>query len=206
MDGETWVVGLQGLATGLGLIVAIGAQNVHVLRHGIRGDRVLAVVAICALSDLVLIMAGVFGLGEVVLAAPTVLVIVRWAGAAVLAGYGLLAVRRAVRGEHLTLTAESNPRSLSTVVAVTLALTWLNPHVYLDTVLLLGSVAASKGEDLRWAFGVGAGLGSVLWFTALGYGAQLLRSLFARPGAWRVLDSVIAVIMFVMATLLVVDH
>ena len=206
MDAETWLVGVQGLATGLGLIVAIGAQNAHVLRYGIRGEQVVAVVTVCILSDLVLIMAGVFGLGEVVTRSATLLAVVRYAGAAVLAGYGVLAVRRAVAGEHLTLSAESGRRGLGAAVATTLALTWLNPHVYLDTVLLLGSVAASKGTELRWAFGIGACVGSVLWFTALGFGARLLRGVFARPAAWRVLDSLIAVVMVVMAVLLVVGH
>lgn len=199
MDAQTWVAGLQGLGTGLGLIVAIGAQNVHVLRHGIRGDRVFAVLAVCILSDVVLITAGVYGLGRAVLAAPSLLLVARWAGAAVLTGYAVLALRRAIRGEHVDVTPGTTSRSLGALVATTMALTWLNPHVYLDTVLLLGSVAASKGPDLRWAFGIGACLGSVIWFTALGHGARLIRPLFARPAAWRVLDTLIAVIMVAMA-------
>jgi L-lysine exporter family protein LysE/ArgO len=124
--------------------------------------------------------------------------VVRWAGAAFLAGYGLLAARRALRPVGALQVEAATRTPLSTVVATAAALTWLNPHVYLDTVVLLGSVAATQGE-LRWAFGAGAAGASVVWFSALGAGARLLRPVFARPTAWRVLDGIIAVVMVVLA-------
>jgi len=189
---------LAGFAFGLSLIVAIGAQNAFVLRVGLSRRHVAAVVAVCALSDLVLIGAGVAGLGVVIDQHPTVLTIARIAGAAFLVGYAALALRRAARPTVLAVEDERPAVSLAGVVSTALALTWLNPHVYLDTVVLLGSVAAGY-DDLRWWFGAGAMLGSIVWFTALGYGARLLTPLFARPNAWRVLDAVIALVMLVIA-------
>ena len=189
---------LSGLGLGLALIVAIGAQNAFVLRQGLRGEHVVAVVAVCALSDLALIAAGVAGTGALLDRAPGAVQVVRWAGAAFLVGYGALAARRALRPAG-TLLAEAAQRTplLPTVLTAS-ALTWLNPHVYLDTVVLLGSVAAAQG-DLRWHFGAGAAVGSVLWFSALGAGARLLRPVFARPVAWRVLDAGIALVMCLLA-------
>lgn len=188
----------SGLGLGLALIVAIGAQNAFVLRQGLRGEHVVAVVAVCAVSDLVLIAAGVAGTGALLDRVPEAVSGMRWAGAAFLSGYGALAARRALRpaGALRTEAAASTARTPALLTAA--ALTWLNPHVYLDTVVLLGSVAAAQG-DLRWHFGVGAAMGSVLWFSALGAGARLLRPVFARPGAWRVLDGLIAVVMGVLA-------
>ncbi|MGQ7298258.1 LysE/ArgO family amino acid transporter [Quadrisphaera sp. KR29] len=192
----------SGLGLGLSLIVAIGAQNAFVLRQGLRGEHVLAVVAVCALSDLVLIGAGVAGAGAALQAWPPALVVVRVAGALFLAGYALLAARRALRpaeGEAALRTDTTGGRTaLAAALATCLALTWLNPHVYLDTVVLLGSIASTHG-DQRWWFAAGAGAGSLVWFTALGFGARLLRPLFARPVAWRVLDAVIAVVMAALA-------
>ncbi|WP_158371967.1 LysE/ArgO family amino acid transporter [Cellulosimicrobium cellulans] len=191
---------LTGLAFGLSLIVAIGAQNAFVLRTGLRREHVLPVVAVCALSDAALIAAGVAGLGTLVDQHPAVLTVARLAGAAFLLGYAVVAARRALRpGAALTAgDGQEAPRRVWQVVATCLALTWLNPHVYLDTVVLLGSVAGAHGDD-RWWFGAGAVLGSLLWFTGLGYGARLLRPVFARPGAWRVLDAVIALVMAAIA-------
>lgn len=190
---------LTGLAFGLSLIVAIGAQNAFVLRVGLRRAHVLPVVAVCALSDALLITAGVAGLGTLVDRAPAVLTVARVGGAAFLLGYAVVAARRALRpGAVLTAEDGEAPTRVWPVVATCLALTWLNPHVYLDTVVLLGSVAGTHGEQ-RWWFGAGAVVGSLVWFTALGYGARLLRPLFARPGAWRVLDGVIAVVMVLIA-------
>lgn len=197
-----------GLGTGLSLIVAIGAQNAYVLRQGLRREHVPAIVAVCALSDLVLITAGVAGLGALVRVRPGVLTAVAWAGAAFLVGYGLLAARRALRPGSLHPQREAQGAgggaSMRGSVLTCMGLTWLNPHVYLDTVLLLGSVAAGYGTH-RWLFAVGAGTASVLWFCGLGFGARFARPVFARPSAWRVLDSVIAVMMVVigvrMATL-----
>jgi L-lysine exporter family protein LysE/ArgO len=207
-----------GLGTGLSLIVAIGAQNAYVLRQGLRREHVPAIVAVCALSDLALIALGVAGLGALVRVRPGVLTAVAWAGAAFLVGYGLLAARRALRPGALRAAAdgdtaaggaaggggEGRGRSMRGSVLTCVGLTWLNPHVYLDTVLLLGSVAAGYGSH-RWLFAVGAGTASILWFCGLGFGARFARPVFARPSAWRVLDCVIAVTMILigvrMATL-----
>ncbi len=200
-----WIpAALAGL--GLSLIVAIGAQNAFVLRQGLRREHVLLVVAICALSDLVLIGIGIGGGGLLFTAVPWLVEAIRWVGAAFLLLYGILAARRAARPARLTPSdadgadesgAILRPGAI-TVAGTCLALTWLNPHVYLDTVLLLGSVANTHGEA-RWAFGAGAGLGSILWFSALGFGARLMAPLFARPIAWRVLDAIIAAVMVALA-------
>ncbi len=193
---------LSGLALGLGLIVAIGAQNAFVLRQGLRLEHVAAVVTVCAVSDVALILAGVLGAGAVLTQVPWLVPVVCFAGAAFLLGYGALAARRAVRPGALLADAAGARAGLAATVGTCLALTWLNPHVYLDTVVLLGSMASTHGEH-RWEFAAGAGVGSVLWFTGLGYGARLLRPVFARPGAWRVLDGVIAVVMAALAASLV---
>ncbi|QZN84368.1 LysE/ArgO family amino acid transporter [Cellulomonas sp. C5510] len=191
---------LTGLVFGLSLIVAIGAQNAFVLRVGLRRAHVLPVVAVCALSDAVLIAAGVGGMGALVDRAPAVLTVARVAGTAFLLGYAAVAARRAWQptGDALDAAGGTAPARLWPVLATCLALTWLNPHVYLDTVVLLGSVAGTHG-GLRWWFAAGAATGSVLWFAGLGYGARLLRPLFVRPGAWRVLDAAIALVMAAIA-------
>ena len=194
---------LSGFLTGLSLIVAIGAQNAFVLRQGLRRRHVLLVVTVCAVSDLVLILAGVAGIGTLVERAPGVLVVVRWFGAAFLLGYGLLAARRAVQGGHLEAAAD-RPLSVPAALATALAFTWLNPHVYLDTVLLVGSIASTHGMPGRWWFAAGASAASLSWFTALGYGARALTPVFQRRNAWRVLDGGIALVMFVLATSLLV--
>ncbi|MGY1749860.1 LysE/ArgO family amino acid transporter [Modestobacter sp. SYSU DS0511] len=193
----------SGLGLGLSLIIAIGAQNAFVLRQGLRAEHVAAVVAVCLVSDVVLIAAGTAGAGALVTRVPELLVVVCFAGAAFLLGYGVLAARRALRPAAL-LPADGGARSsLAAVVTTSLALTWLNPHVYLDTVVLLGSLASTWSEQ-RWWFAAGAALGSAVWFTGLGYGARLLRPVFARPAAWRVLDALIAVVMVSLALSLVV--
>lgn len=188
-----------GLGTGLALIVAIGAQNAFVLRQGIRGEHIGAVVAVCAISDAVLIAAGVLGTGALLAAAPAAVVVLRYVGAAFLVTYGVMAARRILRPQAL-VSAEPGPSGagrtgLASALATVMALTWLNPHVYLDTVLLLGSVANAQGPGLQWWFGAGAMLGSILWFCSLGFGAKLLRGFFARPASWRILDGGIAVTM-----------
>lgn len=183
-----------GLGAGLALIIAIGAQNAFVLRQGIRGEHVGLVVLVCMLSDIVLIGAGIFGIGAVIAAVPAVVVVIRLAGAAFLVAYAALAAKRAFRPGTLTAGAQQGGLGRKAVLATALTLTWLNPHVYLDTVLLLGTLANQHGE-LRWWFGAGAAAGSVIWFSALGYGAKLLRPIFAKPGAWRVLDGLIAAVM-----------
>ena len=182
-----------GFGTSLSLIVAIGAQNTFVLQQGLRGAAVVPVVLVCALSDAVLIAAGVGGIGAVLGRWPTAVGVIGVAGGLFLLAYGFLAARRAVRPGALT-TGVAEVKSLRRTVFTCLALTWLNPHVYLDTVLLLGSVAAGHGDG-RWLFGVGAVLASAFWFCALGFGARRLAGVFARPAAWRVLDALIAVTM-----------
>jgi L-lysine exporter family protein LysE/ArgO len=194
---------VSGLALGLGLIVAIGAQNAFVLRQGLRLEHVAAVVAVCALSDLALILAGVFGAGSVLSRLPWLIPAVCFGGAAFLLGYGLLAGRRALRPGALLSEATGARVGLAATVGTCVALTWLNPHVYLDTVVLLGSTATTYGEH-RWQFAAGAGLGSIIWFAGLGYGARLLRPVFARPAAWRILDGAIAVVMTALAVSLAV--
>ena len=189
---------LAGLGLGLSLIIAIGAQNAFVLRQGLRREHVLAVVLICALSDAVLIALGVGGLGTLLQFVPWLLVVVRIGGAVFLIVYGILAARRAFRPAALIAEDAGTSTPLWTAIVTCLALTWLNPHVYLDTVVLLGSVAGTHGDD-RWWFGFGAAAGSILWFTALGFGARFLRPLFAKPLAWRVLDGIIAVVMIAIA-------
>jgi L-lysine exporter family protein LysE/ArgO len=185
---------LAGFGTGLSLIVAIGAQNAFVLRQGLRRNHVALVVAVCALSDLVLIVAGVAGIGTLVRQAPVVIDVVRWLGAAFLISYGLLAVRRAVAGSQLDVEADPGTGGRA-ALGTCLALTWLNPHVYLDTVLLLGSIASTHGPAGRWWFAAGAGTASIVWFAALGFGARVLAPLFRRRSAWRLLDGCIAVVM-----------
>jgi L-lysine exporter family protein LysE/ArgO len=189
---------VSGLGLGLALIVAIGAQNAFVLRQGLRSEHVVPVVAVCALSDLVLIAAGIAGTGALITAAPEAVTLIRWAGSAFLLGYGVLAARRALRPAGALTAGAAHQTPLLTTVLTASALTWLNPHVYLDTVILLGSVAATHG-DLRWHFGAGAAVGSLVWFSALGAGARLLRPVFARPAAWRVLDAGIALVMVALA-------
>ncbi|WP_255560935.1 LysE/ArgO family amino acid transporter [Mumia sp. zg.B53] len=200
--GGAMSVVVAGMVTGLSLIVAIGAQNVFVLRQGLRREHVGAVVLVCAASDTVLIAAGVAGVGSLVVQAPALVALARWGGAAFLTAYGLLAARRAWVGGRLEVDDRGAPASRWAVVATAAALTWLNPHVYLDTVLLLGSVGSSYGGD-RWLFAIGAVAGSWAWFLGLGYGARTLRPVFSRPGAWRVLDAGIAVVMLVIAVSLV---
>ncbi|MDG4786374.1 LysE/ArgO family amino acid transporter [Micromonospora sp. WMMD1102] len=196
---------VAGFGVGLSLIVAIGAQNAFVLRQGVRAEHVLPIVAICALSDALLILAGISGIGEVVERAPVALTVFRWAGAAFLVGYGLLAARRAFGTQSMAAGNGTTGSTLRTAVLTVLAMTWLNPQVYLDTVLLLGSIANTHGGSGRWSFGAGAALASIVWFTALGYGARLLGRLFARPAAWRVLDALIALTMVTIGVSLVLQ-
>jgi L-lysine exporter family protein LysE/ArgO len=193
----------SGLGLGLSLIVAIGAQNAFVLRQGLRTEHVGAVVAVCTASDAVLIAAGVGGAGALVSREPVVLRVVGLAGAVFLLCYGMLAARRAMRPAALVTTGTGGRTALAATVLTCLGLTWLNPHVYLDTVALLGTLSGTYGSD-RWAFGAGAALASLLWFTGLGYGARLLRPVFARRGAWRVLDTIIAAVMITLAVSLAI--
>jgi L-lysine exporter family protein LysE/ArgO len=184
---------ILGFIASFTLIAAIGAQNAFVLRQGIRREHVLPVVALCTVSDIALIAAGIAGVGALISAHPGALNIAKFGGAAFLVGYGLLAARRAWRPSALT-PSESAPARLIDVLLTCAALTFLNPHVYLDTVVLLGALA-NEHRDERWMFGVGAVTGSAVWFVSLGLGARRLAGLFAAPVTWRVLDGLIAATM-----------
>jgi L-lysine exporter family protein LysE/ArgO len=185
----------EGLLTGLSLIVAIGAQNAYVLRQGLRRSYVGPVVAVCLVSDFVLIIAGVAGIGVIVQHAGWALLGVRWFGVAFLAWYGLSSAWRARRPASSLSAARGDSAGKPAVVRRAVALTWLNPHVYLDTVLLLGSVANAHGTPGRWWFAVGACLASSLWFIGLGFGARFAAGLLATPRAWQILDLLIAATM-----------
>jgi L-lysine exporter family protein LysE/ArgO len=184
---------LVGFVASFTLIAAIGAQNAFVLRQGIRREHVLPVVAMCTASDIVLIAAGIAGVGALVSAHPNALNVAKFGGAAFLVGYGLLAAKRAWRPSSLT-PSDAAPARLGAVLLTCAALTFLNPHVYLDTVVLLGALA-NEHRDGRWLFGIGAVTASAVWFVSLGLGARRLAGLFATPLTWRILDGIIAVTM-----------
>jgi L-lysine exporter family protein LysE/ArgO len=189
---------LAGFATGLALIVAIGSQNAFVLRQGILRSHVLPLVLFCALSDALLIVAGIGGAGALLRGNDTLMTITRYGGALFLASYGMLAARRAWQGDHMQLASDT-AMPLAAALSACFAFTFLNPHVYLDTVVLLGSVANQRGETGRWVFGAGAATASFVWFSGLGFGARLLGPLFETVTAWRVLDSLIAAVMLALA-------
>lgn len=194
---------IAGLLTGAGLIVAIGPQNVFVLRQGVARRHTGAIVAVCAISDVVLIVAGVAGLGAIVAAHPQVVTVAKLVGGLYVLVLGLLAAKRCLRSNEAIAANAEEAESAGRWVAVgtALALTWLNPHVYLDTVLTMGAIANGHGNG-KWAFAIGACLASILWFTALGGGARRLSHFFASPRAWKILDAVVAVIMVGMAVAL----
>ncbi|MCB4209153.1 LysE/ArgO family amino acid transporter [Arthrobacter sp. UM1] len=224
----------SGLGTGLALIAAIGTQNAMLLRQGIRRDAVTRLIAVCTLSDVLLISAGVAGMGALVQAAPQLITAVTWIGAAFLFVYGLLSLKKGLWGPGETMQADAAAPDASRrgagaeaeaetgsqaaagagaagrrprlgrhgrAVLTMLALTWLNPHVYLDTLVFLGSAAAAHGAS-RWPFGFGAMLASLIWFCALGYGARFLAPLFSRPVTWKVLDTAVGVLMIVLGVML----
>lgn len=190
---------LTGFATGLGLIVAIGAQNAWILRQGVRREHIGLVIAICTVSDVVLIAVGTGAIGAVSTLAPWVLEALRWGGVIYLTGFALSAFRSALRPAALEAREE---RPASSVAVTTLALTWLNPHVYLDTVVMLGSVTNQFGQQ-RWVAAAGAIAASVLWFTTLGLGARALSRPLARPATWRTIDILVGLIMLIVAAHLV---
>lgn len=193
---------LTGFFAGLSLIVAIGAQNAYVLRQGVLRSHIGAVVAVCAISDVVLIVAGVGGLGILVDRAGIVLDVLRWFGVGFLLWYAMGALRRARRAEALFAEdSVGGTESGLRVVGRAVALTWLNPHVYLDTVLLLGSIAATQNAVAggSWWFALGAGTASIVWFVVLGFGATLMAPLLRRPRAWQVLEVAVAVTMILVA-------
>ena len=195
---------LEGFFLGASLIVAIGAQNAFVLRQGLEQRHVFAVATVCAVSDAVLIAAGVAGLGSLIQRAPWLLATVTVGGAVFLVTYGLLSLRRAFRRESLRPAAASGG-GLAAALSTALALTWLNPHVYLDTVVLIGALSARHPPAGAVAFGAGAALASVVWFYGLGYGARLAAPLFARPRAWQILDVLIALVMWAIAARLIAE-
>lgn len=204
MTGEFLADLLAGFATSLALIVAIGSQNAFVLRQGILRSHVLPIVLFCALSDALLILGGIGGAGAVVRGNDVLMQVTRFGGALFLACYGLLAARRAYLGGQMALpTSAAMP--LTAALSACFAFTFLNPHVYLDTVVLLGSVANQRGDSGRWVFGAGACLASLMWFAALGFGARLLGPVFAKAMAWRVLDSLIALVMLALALGLILN-
>ncbi|PPB80260.1 L-lysine exporter family protein LysE/ArgO [Albidovulum inexpectatum] len=186
---------VSGFKLTIGLIMAIGAQNAFVLRQGLRREHVLLCVLFCAASDAILIAAGIVGLSAANAAFPWLGDALRWGGVAFLTVYALRALWSAWRGQQaLTPASGAAPSSAWRVIAILAAITWLNPHVYLDTVVLIGSVASQfPGREL--AFGIGAACGSLIFFLSLGFGARLLGPIFARPAAWRVLDLAVAGIM-----------
>ncbi|ADG76848.1 Lysine exporter protein (LYSE/YGGA) OS=Tsukamurella paurometabola (strain ATCC 8368 / DSM /CCUG 35730 / CIP 100753 / JCM 10117 / KCTC 9821 / NBRC 16120/ NCIMB 702349 / NCTC 13040) OX=521096 GN=Tpau_0194 PE=3 SV=1 [Tsukamurella paurometabola] len=188
---------LAGLGLGLSLIVAIGAQNAYILQVGVRGRGIAPVVAVCIASDVALICAGVAGLGAAVSGRPAVLEAVKWAGTVVLIGYGLRSLWAARRADGLT-AGGNTAGSVAAVITAALALTWLNPHVYLDTVLLLGSASTRYGTD-RWWFAAGAVIASIAWFGLLGFGARRLAGTLGRPAVWRALNAGIGVLLLVLA-------
>jgi len=189
---------LAGFALSFSLILAIGAQNAFVLRQGLKAAHVGPVVVICCLSEAVLIFAGVAGFGAVAEAAPWAVDVMRWAGAAFLLVYGAKSLWAAWSAEEALLAEGAAEGSLRAAVVTVLVLTWANPHVYLDTVGLIGAVAAQYG-NARWMFGAGALSASCLFFGLLGYGARALARIFARPRAWRVLDAVVGITMLALA-------
>ncbi|NWF32303.1 amino acid transporter [Stenotrophomonas sp. SAM-B] len=193
---------VSGFIAAAGLIIAIGAQNAFVLRQGLQQRHVGLVVLVCMMGDIVLIIAGVAGIGALVQQWPWLLQLLRFGGAAFLAIYGLLAARRAITGGGELAPANAAKQHWRLVLLTALAFTFLNPHVYLDTMVLLGSLSTRYPVETRWAFAVGACCASTAWFSALGFGARLLRPVFRNPKAWRVLDTIMAIFMFALSLLL----
>ena len=194
---------LQGLALSLGLIVAIGAQNAFVLRQGLRREHVASVVFFCAITDALLIAAGVLGMAQALGDRPMVANALALSGAVFLAAYGWNALRRALHQNGLLANEEGDGLTWAAAMAQAAAFTLLNPHVYLDTVLLVGSIGAQQPADLQVWFVAGASSASLLWFCALGFGARWLAPLFAKPRAWQVLDILIGLTMWALSGMLV---
>ena len=192
---------LTGLVTGLSLIVAIGAQNAYVLRQGLRREHVGSVVVICAVSDLLLIAVGTLGIGTLVRYVPWLLVALTWGGVAYLLWFAYRSFRSAMHPSGLSMGEGAGRRS---IIATALALTYLNPHVYLDTVVMLGTLAIRQ-EAARWIFAAGAGTGSIVWFTALGFGARALSKPLGRPSTWRVVDVLVGLTMLAVAVRLATE-
>jgi len=188
---------IAGFFSGLSLIVAIGAQNAFVIRQGLLRSHVALVVTVCSVADVFLILLGIGGLGKIIQSQPQALEYIRWFGVAYLIWFGVKSVRAALAPQSLDAQGE-NEKSAWKVLLTVLTFTFLNPHVYLDTVILLGSIA-NQFSDHRSFFALGASLASVVWFTSIGYGARAASHLMSRPIFWKILDSVIAAIMFTIA-------
>ncbi|WP_323035757.1 LysE/ArgO family amino acid transporter [Pararhodobacter sp.] len=199
-----YVALLAGFFSGLSLIAAIGAQNAVVLRQGLKREHVGLVVLVCSASDIVLIAAGVAGFSSVTARYPWVTPVMLWGGVAFLLGYGALRFRAAWQGGSALLASSATPASAKRVVLTVLALTWLNPHVYVDTLALLGALSAQY-TPYHASFGVGAAVSSVVFFATLGYGARLLAPVLARPKAWVILEIVIGAVMWAIAAGLAVQ-
>ena len=193
---------VHGFTSTAMLIMAIGAQNAFVLRQGLRREHVLPVVLVCALADAVLLQVGVWGMGGVLLARPEWAQAMRWAGALFLLVCAAQTAARALRPGTLLVATSGAGAGLRTTLATVVALTWLNPHVYLDTVVLLGSLSTRHSGAAQWVFGLGACTASLVWFSSLGFGARLLQPLFRHPRAWQLLDAGIALTMGVLCVLL----
>ena len=191
---------IPGLLTGLSLIIAIGAQNAFVIRQGLTRKHVFLVVAICAISDALLILLGVAGLGALISGLPWLLETIRWFGVAYLTWFGIKSLMSAFKSQSLEATGLQSAGAKTVVLSV-LGFTLLNPHVYLDTVILLGSIGNQFGQD-KWWFALGAAVGSVLWFSSIGFGAKAASRFMSKPVFWKVLDSVIAAVMFGIAIML----
>jgi L-lysine exporter family protein LysE/ArgO len=199
---------LQGLGLGASLIMAIGAQNAHVIRTGVRGQHVLATVAACIAVDVLLIGLGIAGLGALVEASPTLMAVARYGGAAFLVWYGWRCWKSSLRGANLldsslAASPDEKAQTLGRALATVLALSLLNPHVYLDTVVLLGAVGSSLAGEARLSFALGAMTASVLWFSALGLGARRFATVLGRPAVWRAIEAATGTLMLVLAYLLV---
>jgi L-lysine exporter family protein LysE/ArgO len=192
---------LTGFFTGLSLIIAIGAQNAFVLRQGLKKEHVLVIVLICAISDALLITLGIFGLGALIQTLPWLLEVLRWVGVAYLIWFGISSLRNAFKDQSLS-ASEVESSTLKKAVLTTLALTFLNPHVYLDTLIFLGGIGNQFGDG-RWLFAIGAVCASFLWFFAVGFAAQRASALMNKPVFWKVLDVLIAGVMFAIALTLV---
>ena len=188
---------ITGVFTGLSLIVAIGAQNAFVIKQGLLRSHVTLVVFVCAISDALLIIVGTGGLGRIIQSKPDLLNVIRWFGVIYLTWFGIKSVRSAFRNETLT-ASDKSAESWKKVLVTVLAMTYLNPHVYLDTVIFVGSLA-NQFESQRWYFALGACIASGVWFSVIGYGARSASHLMSKPIFWRILESVIAAIMFTLA-------
>ena len=192
---------LTGLLAGLSLIIAIGAQNAFVIRQGLARNHVFAIVLICAISDTALIFLGTAGLGTVVTALPWLIPVMRWLGVGYLVWFGINTLRAMFKNDHLDASGNVKQLTIGKAFATTLMLTWFNPHVYLDTLVFLGTLANQFG-DSRWTFAMGAAAGSWLWFSGIGFGATKASKLMSNPKFWKILDGTIALVMFSIAGLL----